>query len=207
MKSLLQAVVVAGALYIGRWVVNEYPFTSKTWYPNGQLMSAYSFSTMQEWHDNGLLAKEVHFKTERGANRLIPQLFVHGPRREWYENGQQKSEAMYQHDKLIGPLRYWAENGALILKEEFVNGQRHGLRQEWFDTGVLQRETMVENGERHGTDRRFWADGSIRSECEYQHGELQGLCLELNENDGNMACTGVSVEGTACGSVGLLGYN
>ncbi len=75
-----------------------------------------------------------------------------GPEREWYTNGQLKSECNYYDDKLNGLWKTWYSNGQLKNDSYFINGeQSHYSR--WYNMqGKLIAECRINNNKKDGTE-------------------------------------------------------
>lgn len=76
----------------------------------------------------------------------------HGPEKEWYSNGQLKSEYSFIDGKLNGSWKTWFESGQLKNETWFTNGEQD-LFSRWYDkSGSLIAELTLFNGIKHGTD-------------------------------------------------------
>jgi len=73
---------------------------------------------------------------------------LHGVQREWYLNGQLKSESPYRMNRPDGLFREWDEQGRLIAQYQISNGK--GVRRNYNSNGVLVREAVLDDGDENG---------------------------------------------------------
>lgn len=67
--------------------------------------------------------------------------------REYYENGNLKSETPYLNNLKHGVAKSYYENGNLECEIPFDNDKRHGVEKEYDENGNLIKEALYENGE------------------------------------------------------------
>ena len=72
---------------------------------------------------------------------------LHGPLREWYPSGQQKSYQEFSNGLLNGECTNWREDGSLELKARYYKGDKHGNFRTYYPGGSLLRDDFFENGE------------------------------------------------------------
>ena len=105
--------------------------------------------------------------------------------REWYKNGQKKSERFYGGGNLyyIGPEREWYENGQKHIEAYFnlKSGEREGKYQEWNEAGKLTHELHFKNGKKDGLCS-WYNNGKLSTEQNYKEGEKHGICKWWDNN-------------------------
>jgi len=82
----------------------------------------------------------------------------HGVQREWYRNGQLKSEAPYWCGEMEGIFRHWNEAGDLIGQYEIQAG--NGAARIYNSQGVLESETAFSYNRETGMRMILQEDGS-----------------------------------------------
>ncbi len=114
--------------------------------------------------------------SSNGATLEILGTIPDGEVKEFYENGQVKTEAHYKENKLNGPLLRYDENGALLSREEYVSGVLQGpaeyftpLKNDVLHTRCSYKNSFLE-GERTVTQK----NGGVRQQEQYKHGRLNG---------------------------------
>ena len=116
----------------------------------------------------------------------------HGVARQFDENGDVISGAVFEEDVLIaegvtrengkrhGPwMEYWP-NGELKAKGEYVDGNRDGFWVFYRDTGEKEQEGTYLEGNIHGTWTWWHPGGKIHREESYNKGQPEGEFLELD---------------------------
>jgi antitoxin component YwqK of YwqJK toxin-antitoxin module len=68
-----------------------------------------------------------------------------GAAKEYYENGQLKSEKNFQFDRLHGLQKFYHDNGKLQLEVNYVYGDRYGVGRFYDRSGKLIREVEFED--------------------------------------------------------------
>ena len=71
--------------------------------------------------------------------------------RDYYENGQPKSETPYIDDKEHGIVKWYYENGQLKSETPYVNDKTHGIMKQYYKSGQLKAESRYVDGELIGT--------------------------------------------------------
>ena len=102
--------------------------------------------------------------------------------REYYENGQLKSEILYQRGSEEFVSRTYYDNGRLTQEQIYKNGKKDGVTRAYDDHGLVLREESYKMGEREGIFRQFYVTGQMRNEGTYVAGEPEGLFRDYFEN-------------------------
>ncbi len=128
-------------------------------------------------------------------------------RKEYYSNGQIKSEIKYKDGipsgsyifydkkknisekgtylsgKRDGICIWYYENGNIDTKATFENDVENGLITHYFETGELQDSGFFINGIQEGIIYTYFKDGKIDREQEYKNGVLNGYFKSYYKND------------------------
>ncbi len=123
----------------------------------------------------------------------------HGPFREWYENGDIKTHAVYAKYKLVGMCKTWwpmdgynkqseimydddkyhgtyieyHPNGTLWKKTTYAHGVLQGEFEEYYDNTVCYKRAFYVDGNPYGAYNEWWWDGTPRIEAVYENGIIK----------------------------------
>jgi antitoxin component YwqK of YwqJK toxin-antitoxin module len=81
--------------------------------------------------------------------------------REYWDNGQLRSEATYVGGERHGLTKWWWSNGQLRLERAYVDGVRHGMEKWWWPDGELGSENRYVDGKRHGMSKCWDRNGGV----------------------------------------------
>jgi protein TonB len=102
-----------------------------------------------------------------------------GIQREWYLNGQLKSEWIMQDGKLNGYNRTWFANGQIKNDSYYKDNLQFGSDKEWHENGKLLRSAEYANNKKNGKLLTYWPNGQLRRVDVYDMGELkEGQCSD-----------------------------
>jgi hypothetical protein len=73
------------------------------------------------------------------------------PAREYYEDGQLKSEKFYENGKEEGPFKNYSESGELESEGTYKDGKLDGPYKSYFEGGLLKSEITYKDGETEGS--------------------------------------------------------
>lgn len=96
-----------------------------------------------------------------------------GVQREWYKNGQLKSERPYKNDKMHGTFKQWDENGKLL--GSFEMKEDSGPFQSWYPNGQVEEIRPCKNGKIHGEWRWYFDNGKLGAIAWYEEGSVYGI--------------------------------
>jgi antitoxin component YwqK of YwqJK toxin-antitoxin module len=71
---------------------------------------------------------------------MVGGIKLDGPYKEWYQNGQLKSQGAYFLGDLDGALTTWYENGQIERKEQYNRGKPIGMLSRWYENGQKKME-------------------------------------------------------------------
>lgn len=112
---------------------------------------------------------------------------LHGPRREWYSNGELFTEFEYKDGKQVGSSKRWSYRGNLTLEAEYEDGKLIGSYKEWDDNYYTPGYNLVTygnyvNGKKDGPWIEFSPfeniDVGITERGQYQNGKKVGFWIE-----------------------------
>ncbi len=115
-------------------------------YPGGQIQMTGTYKSIQPddkdghfvyWYEDGNKQMDCYYRDN----------LLHGPLREWYPSGLQKSYQEFSYGLLNGENTSWREDGSLKLKARYYKGEKHGNFQTFYPDGRLLRDDFFENGE------------------------------------------------------------
>lgn len=107
--------------------------------------------------------------------------------KEFYANGQLKSEGNYSNGKKEGVHREWNKNGQLELEGNFKNGLEQGLMK-WFYKGYIAGEGLMKNGKRDGVWKVYTLESGILSmESNFKDGKPDGQILRVYHKNGQVS--------------------
>jgi uncharacterized protein (TIGR02145 family) len=147
--------------------------TYNHWYETGQKQYEAEFNlgkingTYNHWYETGQKHIEIEkvtggqFKDEDHTSVLIAMIFfsydksvpinssivkygVHGIRKTWYENGQQKSEESYKDGMFHGLKKIWYENGQQKSEESYKDGNLVNSPTKWLPDGTSAEMTVID---------------------------------------------------------------
>ena len=96
-------------------------------------------------------------------------------KKEYYENGNFKSELPLKGDVVNGIAKYYYEDGALKKEVSYVNGVKSGLIKKYFHDGSLNWECFYENNKYNGLYKEYTSQGVLILESSLKMGEQDGL--------------------------------
>ena len=92
----------------------------------------------------------------------------------YYENGQKEQEAFYSDNRLNGIMRRWHPNGRIESEMLYVEGKRDGTAITYDAAGNKIIEEQYSNDTLSGPFRQWHADGTPKVEGAYLHGLFEG---------------------------------
>jgi len=130
----------------------------------------------KSYHPNGKLSQQGYYKIINGEYKKF------GRYKQWYENGQSRTQEYYENDKITGYFKVWYENGQLNHYGFFKNEKLEGIFKSFYENGKLASTSYYTNGEKNGM-HKFWYENSlIKIQCCYINNLLDGEYKEWYEN-------------------------
>ncbi len=126
----------------------------------GRVIAAYTFS-------NGKIISEGIIDDEGVKD---------GTWKEFYNDGQLRSEGLYSLGKRIGRWRFYHQNGSIEQEGNYNNqGNTDGAWKWYYDTGIVLREESFRNGLSDGLTSEFDESGKLIIQGEYIDGQEEGF--------------------------------
>lgn len=147
------------------------------------------FGCWRFFHDNGQCSEVVNLKADGniyGEHALFDvkgsKLFSFcyqgpgftGTLKEWYLNGQIKTELMASNGNRDGACRRWYENGRIANDTEFAAGELVGGFKQWNAEGVLVFERVPVENTRFYHEKQYNDQGQIMRMRSYLDHKLHG---------------------------------
>ena len=105
---------------------------------------------------------------------FLKQGQLDGVCRAWHETGQLKIEEVFTIGMLLSS-KEWFANGQIKSETPYKNGMIHGIRKTWYENGQLLRQCPYMEHMRHGTSTSWYPTGRIKSEEKFQSGRSHGI--------------------------------
>lgn len=136
--------------------------------------------------ENGDVRKEYwdngNLKTElRYENGMLNGQCV------WYwPNGKPQIQVTYRNDTIDGLYRRWYENGNLSEEKQYKDGVCDGVYKEYSLRGIVVSEGNYVNGKLNGEYHRWYENGQVFQEGQFTDDMMDGSWMVFYE-DGNLA--------------------
>jgi hypothetical protein len=105
---------------------------------------------------------------------ILPSFGSAETRKEYYPNGNLKSEMNIVNDKMEGLEKNYTENGQLWLEKNYINGKAEGLAKYYYDNGQLRIEINYKNDKQEGLQKDYFMNGNLQYEANYKNGKREG---------------------------------
>jgi TonB family protein len=93
------------------------------------------------------------------------------PQKDFYSNGNVKSEINYSNGVREGEAKFYYENGSLEEERYYVNGRVEGLVKYYNEAGKLIEMANLENGKREGPTSIYDSTGAYLTDINYEAGK------------------------------------
>lgn len=154
------------------------------YYPDGKIKTVGSYigdipeGIRREYAENGEVTAAFTFsKGKIIAEGIIDDEGVKdGPWKEFYPDGQLRSEGNYRNGNRIGKWRFYHPNNNLEQEGNYNNQGNPGGTWKWYyDNNSLLREESFLNGESEGIFTEYDENGKVIIQGEYIAGREEGL--------------------------------
>jgi antitoxin component YwqK of YwqJK toxin-antitoxin module len=95
-----------------------------------------------------------------------------GSFKEWYDNGQIKTEYFYVRGQFDGEQKEYYANGHIKLKTFYKNKVKDGLYEEWYENGKPALQTTLKEDVKYGPSKGWYENGKLAFEEMYLEGKL-----------------------------------
>jgi uncharacterized protein len=99
------------------------------------------------YHKNGMKSRQVHILPDDYGEYRDDVRNRNGSWKEWYDDGQLKTEGDYKNGKKVGPQTRFYRNGGKSSYLYFKNGVEDGIFKEWYLTGEKRSEGVKKGHE------------------------------------------------------------
>jgi len=100
--------------------------------------------------------------------------------KEYYKDGQIKSEGLCENGKLNGISKFYYESGELKSEMNYINGKLEGESKSYYKNGVLKSVENYKNGKLDGLASYYRKDGPFDKFIYYKDGGTQQGKLRSN---------------------------
>lgn len=105
--------------------------------------------------------------------------------RDYYGNGQLKSETVYKNNVLNGIYKIYYENGQKKYEMPYIKGKVEGVVRSYYKNGQLESEILFKNNMINGLLIYYYENGHKKSETSYKNNLMDGLCIIYYDEDSN----------------------
>ena len=149
---------------------------------NYELEDTIKYFKESYYYENDQIQREINWKeifTDRDVENIdihypTDYLLHHGKKTEWYEDGQIKSETLYEDGKREGKSTYWHSNGQKASYVFLKKGQLFGKHISWHVNGNQSLEGMYINDNKEGK----WTEWDEKGEITLQENYKDDVLIE-----------------------------
>ncbi|MBW6491448.1 MAG: toxin-antitoxin system YwqK family antitoxin [Lentimicrobium sp.] len=154
------------------------------YYPDGKVKTRASYKgeipegIRREYAQTGEVISAYTYKNGKliGEGIVDDEGMREGAWKEFYEDGQLRSEGVYRNGNRIGKWRFYHPDGALEQEGNYNNqGNTNGLWKWYYSNGLVLREENFLNGNSEGIFTEFDENGDIIIQGEYVEGLEEGF--------------------------------
>lgn len=104
-------------------------------------------------------------------------------KKDYFPNGNIKSEITYKNGKKNGPAKYYDDLGKISDEYIYVNDKLEGISKKWFYKGTISRIDSFKNNMLNGISVSFDQDNGYKLKEEtYKNDTLNGLFCDFHPN-------------------------
>ncbi|MFC1850519.1 toxin-antitoxin system YwqK family antitoxin [candidate division CSSED10-310 bacterium] len=118
---------------------------------------------------------------ERVSIKRLRRKRKDGLEKEYYRNGQLKSEINYRGGLEEGPSYWYRKDGSLEVEFNYRQGKLHEITKWYDEAGNLSEVETYQNGVVHGT-RKIYSHGLLSVELPYVDGLITGTVSYFHDN-------------------------
>jgi antitoxin component YwqK of YwqJK toxin-antitoxin module len=104
-------------------------------------------------------------------------------KKEYWDNGNLKSEIHYKDGKPEGLATWWYETGEKKSETQYKRGIQDGLEIEWYKSGQKKSKTQYKSGTQNGLEIEWYKSGKKKSETHYKNGFKDRLEIEWYDSN------------------------
>ncbi|MEM7161347.1 MAG: hypothetical protein AAF487_02800 [Bacteroidota bacterium] len=157
----------------------------QSWYENGNLhvkemyRNGRRVGKSEKYFENGKKMSEGNYALKHKiSGELITALVgnissdaievLHGPHKEWHENGKLKKESIYDRGVQEGEVKEYHENGYLMARYSVVRERKEGNYERYFENGETEVFGYYERNEKEGKWKEVYQNGQLKFEEIYK---------------------------------------
>jgi len=95
-------------------------------------------------------------------------------KKEYWPNGNIRSEIRMKDGVYNGPARYWFENGNIQISCNYLDNKVDGLMKTYYPDGNIREEQEFSLGFPHGKKTTWDIKGNLSLSCSFRNGKLHG---------------------------------
>ncbi|MBO6026672.1 MAG: toxin-antitoxin system YwqK family antitoxin [Bacteroidales bacterium] len=103
-------------------------------------------------------------------------------KKDYWENGNLKSELRYQDGVLDGLCSWYMMNGKPQMEVTYKDNKMNGMLRRWYENGNLMEESWYKAGVQDSVSRTYSINGALASEEYYVDGQLNGEYTRWYDN-------------------------
>ncbi|SEP72747.1 Antitoxin component YwqK of the YwqJK toxin-antitoxin module [Hyunsoonleella jejuensis] len=169
-------------------------------YETGELKMTYSYTDGKMDTERKSFFKSGIVKTERtliNGDKVFKKYFdtgkLHfekkvdgGYAREYFINGNLKSEGQYVDKELSGIWKKYYETGELEWEVAYVDNYKQGRYTQFYKNQNIKVEGENKKDKIHGLEKRYDTNGKLKWEGKYSDGKLHGKWTEYSSDGSNL---------------------
>ncbi|MFN8845193.1 MAG: toxin-antitoxin system YwqK family antitoxin, partial [Chryseotalea sp.] len=129
--------------------------------------------------------KEVEYQYISGKDEKGNVVEIrNGLTKEFYPNGQIKSEIDFSGGKVNGQVKTYFENGRISEISSWTNDFRNGTSKFFYDNGAIYQEESYKDGKLNGEQTTYFDNGKIKTRISYKD-DFVWQVLVTNDTLGN----------------------
>ena len=97
-----------------------------------------------------------------------------GIQKEYYDNGNLRSERNYKNGNLNGISKLYHLDGYLLSKKNYKNGELHDEGWNYYQNGKVYIKSNYKNGKDDGVWKFYYPNGEIKRKWIFKDGKLLG---------------------------------
>ncbi len=109
-----------------------------------------------------------------------------GPVKEYFPNGQVKTEGVCRDGKLEGLVSEYYENRQIKTEEIYKNGELDGPFKSYYESGHSKTVSFFKNGKRDGLTKHYHENGQLEFEAVFRNGERVEETVKKYDENGKL---------------------
>ena len=173
--GLVQEWYPGGQIKEEKIYINDDCVARKGWNKNGVLTNEYIYTDTAAWeksyYDDGRPKEEESQIYDEETDTYQR----HGIQKQWYDNGQLKTEQGYAAGQQHGVGKNFRKDGTPSSESYYKEGARDGVTIRYDNEGRKRESTTYRAGQRHGLTQTWDEKGQLTKEAYYEDNQLHGV--------------------------------